>query len=38
MKARAAREALRFQAAEMFEREREVDVGEIARELSVTRK
>ncbi len=36
MKARAAREALRFAAAERFERGD--DVGEIARELSVTRK
>jgi putative transposase len=36
MKARAAREALRFAAAEMFERGDEV--GSIARELAVTRK
>lgn len=36
MKARAAREALRFTAAERFERGD--DVGEIARELRVTRK
>ncbi len=36
MKARAAREALRFEAAEMFEHD--VDVDQIARELAVTRK
>lgn len=36
MKARAAREALRFAAVEMFEDG--VDVGEIARRFSVTRK
>jgi transposase len=36
MRARAAREALRFEAAERFERGD--DVGEIARELAVTRK
>jgi putative transposase len=36
MKARAAREALRFQAADMFERG--IDSGQIARELAVTRK
>jgi transposase len=36
MRARAAREALRFEAAEMFERG--LDVGVIARELAVTRK
>ncbi len=36
MKARADREALRFAAAEMFERG--VDVGEIAWRLAVTRK
>ena len=36
MRARAAREALRFEAAERFECGD--DVGEIARELSVTRK
>ena len=36
MKARAAREALRFEAAERFERGE--DVGQIARELAVTRK
>jgi putative transposase len=36
LKARAAREALRFAAAERFERGD--DVGQIARELSVTRK
>lgn len=36
MKARAAREGLRFAAAERFEHGD--DVGEIARELSVTRK
>lgn len=36
MKARAAREALRFEAAEMFERGADVEV--IARELAVTRK
>lgn len=36
MRARAAREALRFEAAEQFERG--ADVGVIARELAVTRK
>ena len=36
MKARAAREALRFEVAEMFERD--VEVGQIARGLAVTRK
>lgn len=36
MRARAAREALRFEAAERFERGD--DVGQIARELAVTRK
>ena len=36
MRARAAREVLRFEAAEMFERG--LDGGVIARELAVTRK
>ena len=36
MRARAAREALRFEAPERFERGD--DVGEVARALSVTRK